>query len=207
MSNRDSMIFYRSFFESGMLLKPKDRTLLFEAILKYQFTGEKTPLPDAAMATWILIEPVLDSNNRRYENGYKGKAYGAKGGRPPNKNNPIGDIKAEETITPNKEVVEDVVEDVVEEEEEEAKKSSKLPSRKKYGEYKNVLLNDEDYGKLQTEFPSDWNERVERLSEYIAAKGDKYKNHLAVIRSWARKDGTRPNNSPVMSDGKGGCPY
>lgn len=62
------------------------------------------------------------------------------------------------------------------------------PSRHKYGMYKNVLLSDEDYKKLQEEFPHDYSDRIERLSEYIASHGKKYKDHLATIRSWARKD-------------------
>ena len=61
-------------------------------------------------------------------------------------------------------------------------------TRHKYGLYENVLLTDEDYEKLQTEFPHDYTERIERLSEYIASTGKKYKNHLATIRNWARKD-------------------
>ena len=67
------------------------------------------------------------------------------------------------------------------------------PVRHKYGAYKNVLLSDEDYTKLQAEFPRDWSERIERLSEYIASTGKSYKNHLATIRSWARKD--KPKSS------------
>ena len=59
--------------------------------------------------------------------------------------------------------------------------------RHKYGTYNNVLLSDTDLAKLKTEFP-DWQERIERLSEYIASTGKSYKNHLATIRSWARKD-------------------
>ena len=62
------------------------------------------------------------------------------------------------------------------------------PQKHKYGEYKNVLLTDEEYEKLQDEFPNDYEERIERLSSYIASKGAKYKNHLATIRNWARKD-------------------
>lgn len=62
------------------------------------------------------------------------------------------------------------------------------PSRHKYGMYKNVLLSDEEYQKLQEEFPHDYTERIERLSEYIASTGKKYKSHLATIRAWARKD-------------------
>ena len=67
------------------------------------------------------------------------------------------------------------------------------PSRKKYGMYKNVLLANEEYQKLVEEFPHDYTDRIERLSEYIASTGKKYKSHLATIRSWARKDtGTKP---------------
>lgn len=67
----------------------------------------------------------------------------------------------------------------------------KSPKRHKYGEYNNVLLSDEDMSKLQAEFP-DYQERIERLSAYIAQSGKSYKNHLATIRNWARKDKEKP---------------
>ena len=69
-------------------------------------------------------------------------------------------------------------------------------TRHKYGEYKNVLLSDEELAKLKAEFP-DWEERIERLSEYIASTGKKYKSHLATIRNWARKD--KPKGKPDYS--------
>jgi hypothetical protein len=73
--------------------------------------------------------------------------------------------------------------------EPEAEKTKKeKPVRHKYGEYNNVLLTDEDYQKLQAEFPSDYKDRIERLSSYMASTGKTYKNHLATIRNWARKD-------------------
>lgn len=62
------------------------------------------------------------------------------------------------------------------------------PVRHKYGEYGNVLLSDQEMEKLQAEFPNDWKDRIERLSSYIASSGKKYANHLATIRSWARRD-------------------
>ena len=65
---------------------------------------------------------------------------------------------------------------------------NKKPTRHKYGIYKNVLLTDEDMEKLKSEFPDDWQNRIERLSEYIASSGKTYKNHLATIRVWAKKD-------------------
>lgn len=60
--------------------------------------------------------------------------------------------------------------------------------RHKYGRYKNVLLTDEDMDKLKSEFPHDWGDRLERLSEYMASTGKSYKNHLATIRNWAKRD-------------------
>ena len=75
------------------------------------------------------------------------------------------------------------------------------PTRHKYGMYENVLLSDEEYQKLIEEFPHDYTERIERLSEYIASTGKKYKSHLATIRSWARKDtGAKPKSTPKSSN-------
>ncbi len=63
------------------------------------------------------------------------------------------------------------------------------PVRHKYGEYKRVLLSDEELSKLKAEFP-DWEERIERLDSYIEQSGKKYSSHLATIRNWARRDKT-----------------
>lgn len=68
------------------------------------------------------------------------------------------------------------------------KSISKKSPRHKHGEYQNVLLTDYDLDKLKAEFPSDWDQRIQRLSEYMASSGKSYKNHLATIRNWARRD-------------------
>lgn len=79
---------------------------------------------------------------------------------------------------------------------EETKKNQK----EIYGEYRNVKLSAEDMERLMKEFPTDYQERIERLSEYMASTGKTYKNHLATIRSWARKEtgdvGKRTDNVP-----------
>ena len=64
----------------------------------------------------------------------------------------------------------------------------KKPVKHKYGEYQNVLLTDAELDKLRELFPHDLTARIERLSEYIASSGKKYKSHYATIRSWANKD-------------------
>lgn len=73
------------------------------------------------------------------------------------------------------------------------------PTRHKYGLYENVLLTDEDYRKLQEEFPHDYSDRIERLSEYMASTGKPYKNHLATIRNWAKKDSLKKQAKPAKS--------
>lgn len=75
----------------------------------------------------------------------------------------------------------------LEEDKENIVEAPKKEVRHKYGAYNNVLLTDTDLEKLKTEF-QDYEERIERLSEYIASTGKSYKNHLATIRSWAKKD-------------------
>ncbi|WP_270329026.1 replisome organizer [Enterococcus malodoratus] len=71
------------------------------------------------------------------------------------------------------------------------------PARHKYGEYKNVLLSDQELEKLKSEFPSDWQKRIENVSEYCATSGRTYKNYLAVIRKWAKKDNSNQNQSSI----------
>ena len=68
----------------------------------------------------------------------------------------------------------------------------------KYGEYKNVLLTDEELAKLKNEFP-DYEQKIENLSSYIESKGAKYKSHLATIRNWAKKD-TEPKQSKTAKE-------
>lgn len=67
----------------------------------------------------------------------------------------------------------------------------KKPARHAYGIYGNVLLSDDELEKLKSEFPSDWQERIESVSTYCASKGKAYKNYLATIRAWAKRDGKK----------------
>lgn len=71
--------------------------------------------------------------------------------------------------------------------------------RHKYGEYQNVLLTDEDYAKLRAEFPTEYEALIERLSAYMASTGRAYKNHLATMRNWARRELERgtARSSPI----------
>ena len=73
----------------------------------------------------------------------------------------------------------------------------KKPVKHKYGEYKNVLLTDDELQKLKTEY-SDYEQWIERLSAYVASTGKSYKSHYATIRNWARKEAENPGRKEIV---------
>ena len=58
----------------------------------------------------------------------------------------------------------------------------------KYGTHNNVLLTDEEYIKLQERFPTDYDEKINTLSEGLALKGYKYKSHYLAVIKWAQNE-------------------
>ena len=67
------------------------------------------------------------------------------------------------------------------------------PVKHQYGTYNNVLLSDVELQKLQAEFPTDWQERIDNVSGYCRSHGKAYKDYLATIRNWARRDARQVN--------------
>ena len=59
------------------------------------------------------------------------------------------------------------------------------PKKHKYGIYKNVLLTDEEYKKLQERYPTDYDDKINTLSKGIEMKGYKYKSHYLACIKWA----------------------
>ena len=53
----------------------------------------------------------------------------------------------------------------------------------KYGEYKHVLLKDEELQKLKEKY-TNWEELIRYLDEYIEMKGYKAKSHYLAIKNW-----------------------
>ena len=161
------------------------------AMLTYSATGEVPGFEGNERYIWPTIQAQIDRDAVAYqEKCTKNRANGAKGGRPPK--NQSDYIETERFLEKPKKAnintnTNTNSKDI---------KADKPPTRHKYGSYKNVLFTDEEYTKLQAEFPEDYSERIERLSEYIASTGKSYKSHLATIRSWARKDGVKIGAMP-----------
>lgn len=68
--------------------------------------------------------------------------------------------------------------------------------KEKYGEFKNVLLSEDEHKKLVDKFGEvRAGQLIETLSAGIQSKGYKYKNHYAAILNWARRDAKPVNKS------------
>lgn len=80
---RDSVVFYRSFYEAVRNLPPEEFKESVQAILDYGLDG-KPPDTQGTIAHTVfsLVKPQIDANNRRFESGKKG-------GRKPNPNQDV----------------------------------------------------------------------------------------------------------------------
>lgn len=69
--------------------------------------------------------------------------------------------------------------------ENNSKQVATLTSKHKYGEYKHVLLKDEELKKLNTEYGEETTKKaIKYLDESIEMKGYKYKSHYLAMRKW-----------------------
>lgn len=69
---RDSFVFYRSFYEAIKCLDDLEAIECFKAIASYALDGVETEIEGPAKAIYITVKPQIDANNRKYLNGCKG---------------------------------------------------------------------------------------------------------------------------------------
>ena len=77
---RDSVVFYRSFYEAIRMLPAEQFKASALAILEYGLDGKEPDTDGIERTVFCMAKPQIDANNRRYENG-------TKGGRPKTKPN------------------------------------------------------------------------------------------------------------------------
>ena len=70
---RDSFVFYRSFYEAIRRQPKKVQADIYNTISDYALNGtEPTQASDAVLSIFLLIKPQIDANNHRYTAGKKG---------------------------------------------------------------------------------------------------------------------------------------
>ncbi len=129
--NKDSFIFYRSFYEALKELPKENQLNVYGAIMELSLNGKDTQLQGIDKTIFTLIKPQIEANNKRYENG-------SKGGRPKNQDETKPKPKDNQKITktkPNKNVNDNVNDNY-----------------NNYGEFELVCLSQEKYEHYITVF-------------------------------------------------------
>ncbi len=70
---RESVLFYRSFYDALKNIPPDERLKVYDAIMEYGMYDRDPDLDGVALAIFLLAKPQIDANNKRYENGCKAK--------------------------------------------------------------------------------------------------------------------------------------
>lgn len=70
---RDSFIFYRSFYESIKALPEENQLEIYNAIMEFALNQNEIKICDLSKAIFILIKPQLEANYKRFVNGNKAK--------------------------------------------------------------------------------------------------------------------------------------
>lgn len=186
------------------ILSDEQAGRLYKSLYAFCRTGEKPDFSDDPLLNYAFADFLIDieRDRDRYE---KTCACRAKAGR---KSGEVRRTKAESdeqkgTKRTNVNFVEqkgtntNKMNETEAEAEAEANTTNVVKEKnkkEKYGEFDNVLLSKEEFEKLKVTFPSDWRDRIERLSQYLAQTGKRYKSHYATILAWARKD--KPPDKP-----------
>jgi hypothetical protein len=176
---KDSIVFYKSFYECLKEFPNELQAEVYKAIFEKYFYDNEIELTGQAKGIFSLIKPNIDSANKRYfanlENGKKGGApkgnsNAKKTTQKQPKNNPIDNLKT------SKNNLNDNVNDNVND-------NDNVKVKHKYGEYKHVLLTNNELEKLKQDY-SNYLDLIKYLDEYIEMKGYKAKNHYLAIKKW-----------------------
>lgn len=100
---RDSFIFYKSFYDAIREADKETQNIVFNAVCKKALYDEESALEGTAKMLYTLIKPQIEANSKRYSDGKKG-------GRPKEKTTGFEEIKTTgfENKKPNNNVNENV---------------------------------------------------------------------------------------------------
>ena len=178
---RDSFVFYRSFYESIKELEPDDQAELFQALCIYALYGEEPDIKGPVKAVFIAIKPQIDKNNQRYENGKRG-------GRPPKPNNNQNETKPKANVNVNVNVNDNVNDNVnvngeVSDDTDDTDGSNGL-----YGVLKNVRLAPSEYEHIVATYQRP-KQLIDKVSRWLPGATNKHKrDHFALCLTFADND-------------------
>ena len=219
---RESFVFYRSFYE-GIKELPRDiQGEVLTAIMEYGLNGVTTenqkPITKAMFA---LIKPQLDANNQRFENGKNGGApKGNQNARKQPKNNQETTEKQPKNNQkqPKNNQKQPNVNDNVNVNDNDDKDASAITDEKKYyssdngviksiSELKRDYLNDENLcnaiiKNLKVVDKNMLSERLDAFNQHLELQGERLKevrDYRSHFKNWLKKRQEVAKNTPVTT--------
>jgi hypothetical protein len=173
-------------------LTAEEAGVLLKAIVKYVSTGEKTVFEDRFLRSeFKRLTDHHDADSAAYQEKCKQNAEnGAKGGRPKKtEQNRTVSEKTERFLENQSQAKKaysdnDINNDVINNQKEKINKKEK-EVRHRFGEYKHILLTEQEYSRLVEEFGEDRTQKaIRKVDEYCEQHGKTYKNYNLVLRNW-----------------------
>ena len=219
---RESMVFYKSFWEAINELDDADQLAALRSIIGYALDGEEPDGSGPAKAIFMMAKPQIDANEKRYQNGKGGGKKNKNVTKPepnPNQNGTKPEPKPNQSLTkpepnPNQngtkpEPNENVNENVnvnVNDNEKEKESPSAIPKRKPTAFTPPTL---EEVKAYCAERRNDVD--PQRFVDFYASKGWKVGNQAmkdwrAAVRTWERSETARSGTTgargaPVRKNG------
>lgn len=184
---KDSFILYNSFYEPIKNLTNEQLGKLLRAVFDYTINGVTTKDNDILIA-FMFIKHQIDLDTKKWKEERKKRSEAGRIGginRAKNQNQNLsskskqclGVFRSAKQSQANQGDNVNVNVNV-----NNKKENNK---KKKFGEFDNVLLTEEEYTKLENNNLLTY---IEKLSTYLESTGKKYKSHYATILNWSRKE-------------------
>lgn len=214
---KDSFILYQEHKQIFDMLTDEEAGMLIKAIFEYE-RGQLVELDKTLQIAFVSIKNSLDRNREKWEiEKQKRSEAGKIGGitRALNKGQELSSkskecleglstskqSQANQAVNVHVNVHDNVNDNIYTLSEAEASTSGTAKASKhKYGEYKHVLLKDEELQALKRDY-ANWEELIKYLDEYIEMKGYKAKSHYLAIKKWVVDAVKRNANSTVKTQG------
>lgn len=187
---RDSVLFYRSFYDAVKNLPPEEFKKSVQAIMEYGLNEIEPDTDGIEKTVFLLTKPQIDANNRRYENGKRGgkpKLNQIVSEKEPNCNQTITKPESKENVKA-KEKVKDKEKDNI--------KRFAPPTKAEVEEY----CQEKGYGV-----------DAERFIGFYESKGwyvgkNKMKDWKAAVRNWSRSQRQELTAEAGKRQGKAAAP-
>ena len=220
MAEKKSFILYLDYKMHFDLLTNEQKGILINALFEFAENGEVQKFEDKVVEmAFSFISVQMKRDKEKYDEVCERRREAGKlGGRPKKPNGldekakkPNGFLekqtKAKKPDTDNDTDNDTDTDTDTDNDIKRTCKPSPAPpksSKKKFGEYGNVSLTDEQYSQLVKDYGEPvMNDYIQRMDEYIQMKGKKYKDFNLALRNWIKKDGITKGNDSYGRINKG----